>query len=397
MRVIHAYSSISSAHGGIVAALAALLPSLEARGVECDLVALEPRGETRAQSPLDSPRLHLARGRGPGAIGFAPELGGLLDQLARDAHAIHSHGLWLYLDGAAAGVARRQKLPHIISVHGMMEPYAWNRSRPKKAVAGALFQSRALRDARVLHALVPGEVENIRQLGFSNAVALVPNGVNLSEVDDLPARAVFDALVPAAKDRKILLFLARLHPKKGLLHFLPAWKRALSLSGACDWHFVIAGPDEGQHRAELEALVATLELQNHVSFVGLLGGETKRAALGAACAFVLPSHSEGFSMSLLEALAARLPLLITPGCNFPESVRAGAALCVEANENAALEGLQQLFSLSSSQLETMGRNGRALVERDYTWSSVAQKWQAVYGWCCGQGDKPECVIEQSEG
>ena len=393
MRAIHAYSSISSSHGGIVAALAALLPALEARGVECDLVALEPGDEARADSPLDGPRLHLASGRGPSSLGFAPDVNALLDKLAQSGDLVHSHGLWLYLDLVAARIARRRDLPHIISVHGMMEPYAWARSRPKKAVAAALFQGRALENARALHALVPKEAQDIRALGFQNPIALVPNGVDLSSVDDLPPRAAFEARHPELKDRRVLLFLARLHSKKGLLHFLPAWKRAQEVPGARDWHFVVAGPDEGGHRAELESLVASLEIGNSVSFVGLLGGEAKRAALGAASAFVLPSHSEGFSMSLLEALGARLPLLITPGCNFPEAVQAGAALSVEASENAALEGLRELFALSDSAREAMGQNGRALVERDYTWESAAQKFEQVYRWCCEGGRAPQCVIE----
>ncbi|RYZ76860.1 MAG: glycosyltransferase [Proteobacteria bacterium] len=177
------------------------------------------------------------------------------------------------------------------------------------------------------------------------------------------------------------------------MHFLPAWKRALQQSGAKDWHFVVAGPDEGGHRVEVEALVSSLELGSSVSFVGLLQGEEKRAALGAASAFVLPSHSEGFSMSLLEAMGAHLPLLITPHCNFPEAVQVGAALSIEATEESSVQGLDSLFSLSALQLQTMGDCGRSLVEQDYTWESAAQKMESVYLWCCGQSSKPNCVIE----
>lgn len=389
MHVLHAHNEILASRGGIVAALAGLLPALRAQGVDADLVSLAPKAESVNESPLHGPHLHLAHAFDP-VFGFSPDLRVIMERLASESSVVHSHGLWFFVNYMAYRVARESEKPHIIAVHGMMQPYIQNRSRWKKAPIDWWFQDRALHRAHALQALVPTEVEDIRRLGVSNPIALVPNGVNL---DDGPAlgREVLEGGFRALKNKRILLFLARLHPKKGLTHFLPAWKRAQMEEG--DWHFLVAGPDEGGHRGELEAQVAAMGLENQVTFAGLLTGEMKRAALQHAQAFVLPSHSEGFSMSLLEALGARVPILITPGCNFPEAVRAGAAIETAASEEGALEALKQLLALSDSELRRMGERGRALVERDYQWDVVAQKLRTVYEWCAGSGEKPECVIE----
>ncbi len=388
MHVLQAHNEILASRGGIVAALAGLLPALREQGVDTDLVSLAPQGESASSSPLHGPHLHLAHAIDP-IFGFSTELRPLMERLASESSVIHSHGLWFFLHYMAYRVARENKKPHIISVHGMAQPYIQSRSRWKKAPIDWWFQDRALQRADVIQALALTEVEDIRRLGLSNPIALVPNGVTLDDTP-VPSRELLEEQFPALKNRRVLLFLGRLHPKKGLPHFLPAWKRAQM--GQSDWHFLLSGPDDGGHRAELEAQVAALGLEKEVTFAGLLTGDLKRAALHHAKAFTLPSHSEGFSMSLLEALGARVPILITPGCNFPEASRVGAAIETPASEEGSLNALKQLLALSDDELSAMGERGRALVERDYQWNVVAGKLKAVYAWCAGNGPQPDCII-----
>ncbi|BCM89718.1 GDP-mannose:cellobiosyl-diphosphopolyprenol alpha-mannosyltransferase [Abditibacteriota bacterium] len=391
MHVLHAHNEILASRGGIVAALAGLLPALRAQGVDTDLVSLTPRGESASNSPLHGPHLHLAHAIDIDPVfGFSTDLRPLMEQLARESSVIHSHGLWFFLHYMSYRVARENNKPHIISVHGMAQPYIQSRSRWKKAPIDWWFQDRALQRAHAIQALVPTEVEDIRRLGFSNPIALVPNGVTLDNAP-APARELLEEQFPALKNRRVLLFLGRLHPKKGLPHFLPAWKRAEM--GKEEWHFLVAGPDEGGHRAELEAQVAALGLESEVTFAGLVTGELKRAVLHRAQGFVLPSHSEGFSISMLEASGVRLPILITPGCNFPEAVRAGAAIETPASEAGSLDALKRLLALSDDERRLMGEKGRALVERDYQWEVVAAKLKGVYEWCAGGGPKTDCIID----
>jgi glycosyltransferase involved in cell wall biosynthesis len=129
-----------------------------------------------------------------------------------------------------------------------------------------------------------------------------------------------------------------------------------------------------------------------VTFTGPLQGELKASARSAAQVFVQPSFSEGFSMSILEALACRLPVLLTPGCNFPEAVSVGAAISVEPETGSCTEGLRQLLASSESQLSAMGQRGRALVESHYQWDAVAQETLQLYQWLIHGGPTPEFIV-----
>jgi glycosyltransferase involved in cell wall biosynthesis len=138
-------------------------------------------------------------------------------------------------------------------------------------------------------------------------------------------------------------------------------------------------------------LIADLEVESSVTLVGPLYGERKLAALAAASLFVLPSFSEGFSMAVLEAMAARLPVIITPECNFPEAEKASAGLQVEPTEDGMALGLHELLRASDAEREQMGRNGRVLVETGYTWDRIARQMVELYQWLVGGGAPPACV------
>ena len=299
----------------------------------------------------------------------------------------------MWSDRVAAKAARALDKPHVVSPHGMLEPWAMANSALKKRVMWRAFQGRALHEARCLHALCEAELTAMRDLGLTNPIAVVPNGVNLSDFADLPAPAAFDDAFPSARDRRVLLFMARLHPKKGLVPLLQAWK---SVAPAfADWLLVIAGPDEGGHRAQLEQIVADAGLENAVLFTGMLDGALKRAALARAQTFVLPSHSEGFSIAILEAMAARLPVLLTPGCHFPDAVDAGAALEAQPQVEALGEALRQLLAQSEDERAQMGARGYELVARKYTWERVATNWKRLYLWCAREGEAPSSVQERA--
>ena len=203
--------------------------------------------------------------------------------------------------------------------------------------------------------------------------ASCPTGFTLEDFARLPDPAPFRARWELGEG-PVALFLGRLHARKGLHLLIPAFADAAqSIPGA---RLLIVGPDEGQ-RAALETQVEQLKLEERVIFTGLLTGEDKLAALAAADLFALPAVGEGFSMAVLEAMTCGLPVLLTPGCNFPEVVDAGAGLVVEREVSALREALHALLT-DDERRASMGRSARELVHARYTWPQVVTQLEDVY-------------------
>jgi poly(glycerol-phosphate) alpha-glucosyltransferase len=396
LAVFHLTSWLSSAGGGIPPVIRALGAEYRKRHLDCVVAGLaDPSGAPPA-FPVEWP---VVSGRisGPAAFGYSPELRSELSARVARNSVVHVHGLWMYPGVVGRVLSETAGAVRVVSPHGMLEPWALRNSRWKKRLAGWVFENRNLRTADCLHALCQPEADNMRRYGLRNPIAVIPNGADTSAFQDLPGRGVLEARFPALRGSRWILFLSRIHPKKGLPHLLRAWASVqhsqLSTfnSQHSDWLLVIAGPDELGHEAEMKGLARELGLEKSVLFTGPLEGAEKLAALGGAELFVLPSFSEGFSMAVLEAAAAGLPVLLTPQCNFPELASVGGAIEVSPDTDSCAAGLQELLKLSDTQREQMGDNARKLVEASYSWSKVADQMLAVYRWLADGGTPPTCV------
>ena len=273
----------------------------------------------------------------------------------------------------------------------MLDEWALNNSKFKKRIACALYENRHLSEAACIHALSEAEADSIRNFGLKNPIAIVSNGVESSASSKNDSPPTWARHIDGSK--KILLFLGRLHPKKGLVPLLKAWASTLRVAGR-GWMLVIGGWDENNHRQELEHLVHDLSLEESVLFIGPQYGSEKRATLNVADAFVLPSFSEGVPMAVLEAWASGLPVLMTPHCNLHEGFTAGAALSMAPDPNSISQSLLKLDALDSKELDHMGELGRELVATKYSWEVISDKMLSVYHWLSGQSDRPDCVITQ---
>jgi len=339
-------------------------------------------------------------------LGYSPRFREELLAFAPD--IIHTHGLWLYPSVAAKNYSRRKQRPYLISPHGMLDPWALNNSRWKKRITYALFERSHLRGARCLRALCESEARSIRALGLKNEVAIIPNGIDLPEMKT-PENAPWENFVKP--DQKVLLFLSRIHPKKGLVNLLKAWaaiqNSKFKVQSSDEWILAIAGWDQGGHEAELKRLCAELELpfadireekvkngkretRASVLFLGPQFNAAKAACYRHCAAFVLPSFSEGLPMVVLEAWANARPVLMTPECNLPAGFQAGAAIQAEPSEAGLLAGLNELERLSAGELAAMGGRGRDLVVERFTWPRISRQMEAVYDWMLGGGAKPVC-------
>jgi glycosyltransferase involved in cell wall biosynthesis len=306
----------------------------------------------------------------------------------RSAEVVHMHGLWQVQTRRGGRAARGAGIPYLITAHGMAEPWALRHKRWKKALYLALVESRNLRGASCLHALSRPEIGHLRALAPETPVCFVPNGVDLAPFDALPDRTGIEHEYPELNGKFVLLFFGRLHVKKGLDLLMDAFGRLAA--DHPELHIMLAGRDQGawpdfRDRAE------HLGLADRITYVGHVAGERARQVWSRADAFTLPSYSEGFSMAILEALACRLPSLISVPCHFPELAAAGGAIVVESDEESVLRGLRELLERSPDERRRMAETGRTLVEREYTWDRQARKLVDVYEWLAGGGTKPEAV------
>jgi glycosyltransferase involved in cell wall biosynthesis len=350
MKLFLAGASFDPSFGGPAYSVARLGGVLAEHGVTVGLWALDG---TAATVPAQS--------------GLTP-LGGTLSEALEQFGApdvIHDNGIWLPHNHQLARLARTQRIPRVVSMRGMLEPWAMRHRRWKKQLAWTLYQARDLRTAALLHATAEIEAENARALGLRGPFCTIANGV------DLPAGVTPR---PAENGRRTALFVSRIHPKKGLPMLLAAWAK-LRPPG---WQLEIAGPDEGGHAAELAAQIEALSLGGEVRLLGPVYDDKKRALFEAADLFVLPTHSENFGIAIAEALAYEVPVLTTRGAPWEllETHRCG--WWVEPTESAILQGLRTATETPDDIRREMGRRGAVMVAERFDWGSIAVQFQRQY-------------------
>ena len=299
---------------------------------------------------------------------------------ARSADLIHTHGLWLMPNIYAGKAAQHAGKPLIVSPRGMLAPAALAFSRHKKALFWRMLQGPAYARAALWHATSAEEADDIRRFGIAAPIALIANGIDLPE-QPAPHSDV-------RKDRTIL-FLSRLHPKKNLPGLIDAWHRIAA--DRPDWRLVIAGPDEGGHRAQLEAQAAQLGAAR-IAFTGPVYGPDKAALIARADLFVLPTQSENFGIAVAELLAAGVPTIVTKGAPWEGLDKHRAGWWIDHGTGPLVSALQAATALPPAERRAMGLRGRAWMARDFGWDRIAGEMAAAYRWVLGQGDRPGCVM-----
>jgi glycosyltransferase involved in cell wall biosynthesis len=317
--------------------------------------------------------------RGPSIFGYAPGLADAVETRNADIH--HVHGIWMYPSLVSLRSARQTR-PYLVSPHGLLKPLALRNSRWKKRIAAQFFENEHLHRAACLHALNEAEADSFRQYGLMNPICVIPNGTTLQN----------SYASPNPNQRPSILYLGRFHPLKGLRRLIEAWSEVQEEAAKANWHLTVAGWDQNRHRAELERLADELQLRSTVTFLGPQFNADKDRCFATASAFILPSESEGMPMSILDAWSWRLPVLMTEACNLSEGAEAKAAIVMAPETNSIAAALRRLFSLSASEREAMGRNGRRLVEERYQWPRIGNSMTEVYDWVLGHGPKPACVL-----
>jgi poly(glycerol-phosphate) alpha-glucosyltransferase len=287
---------------------------------------------------------------------------------------VHAHAVWNFCTYWAMRTAYEARVPYVVAPQGSFEPWALAQSAMKKRLVGPLTEIPLFNRAAALQALTETEAAQFRRFGLTAPAVVVPNGVDLAKFDrKAPPLAVQLGLAPGAAT---LLFMSRLHPKKGLDVLLRAFAQVSAALPALT--LVIAGNDAGTgYAGELTRLAGTLGIGDRCRFAGEVRGEAKLDMLAGADAFVLPSHSEGLPVAAIEAMAAALPVILTPGCNLPEVASAGAGLIVEPVPEMLARAIGDLFA-NRDAARAMGDNGRRLVAGKFTWRRIGAETLGIY-------------------
>ena len=299
-----------------------------------------------------------------------------------EVNLFHGHGLWQLPVHQMAKVARNKKVPYIITPRGMLEPWSLTQGKLKKQLALKLFQYKDLAKAACIHATAPMEVESIRALGFKNPIAMIPNGVNIED---------FPKTLPQKENKpKKILFLSRIHIKKGIENLIEAWKQ-LDFEIKKDWVIEIVGNGEENYINSLKDKIALEKLVSQIKIKPPVFGEDKIALFREASLFVLPTFSENFGIVIAESLASYTPVITTKGTPWEDLKIHNTGWWIDIGVEPLKEALTIAMQTNENDLFEMGVNGRKLIENKYSMASVAKQMLQLYQWILTKDNKPNFV------
>ena len=396
MRILHVVPSVGRASGGLGPVALGLAGAQRQLGHHSEVWCLDYRDGSSAVAASGEGQqfVRVFPITGPRFAGFSWPLQRAL--LARETRfdVVHQHGIWLAQSLCTSLCRSRRGWPTIVAPHGSLDPYALRRSRWKKWLALRAYEGRNLRSASCLHALSEAESASFRAFGLRNRVASIANGISAEWLDGSGCAERFRESIGLPRGTRVLLYLSRIHPKKGL----PMLLDALHLLGdgfPREWMLVIAGPDEAGHQADIERQAIELGLDRSVRFVGPVYERRKRDAFAAADLFVLPSHSEGAPIVILEALGAGVPVIATRASPWRELGSESCGWWVEVSAEGLAAALSDALSRRKPDLAAMGANGRRLVVEKYTWRAVAAQTLDLYSDLLGEAPRAGTVASRA--
>lgn len=401
MNLRYLSSSLSRNAGGIFEIILALAQELQNAGhrvVASGLVDDHWEVDKPRWKPVETdPHRHV----GPGTFGFSRSLRDSI--LNQKDDLLHLHTMWMHPSMIATQWQRRTNRPLVLTPNGMLEPWALGNSAWKKRIATVAYERRMLNAASALHANTSKELGDVRKFGIRAPVAVIPNGVHIPHEKDRGTKQ--------SKSRpKLLLYVGRIHQKKGLPMLIRAWDSVTKHSRAAEeWALIIAGWDQAGHEQELKDLAKGLGLScasrgpgdsaadlcevdaGQIKFVGPAFGADKTHLLTSADAFVLPSYSEGLPMAVLEAWAHQLPVVMTDRCNLSIGFEKEAALRTDCTDHGVENAIRAMIEASDHDRISMGERGHRLVVDQFSWKTVAAQMETLYAWLLEGGPKPDFV------
>ncbi len=393
MNIIHIISSVGPRSFGLGPVALNLAREQNSLGMNSNIWCLDTDDDIRwasASSGLPVNRMRRFPLTGPSLFCLSLGMERAAGREVWNGSVIHQHAIWDGLSRVTSLLQGRKEIARVITPHGSLDKWALKKSWWKKYMALTFYEKKNLHNASCLHAVGENEISDCRDFGLSNPVAVIPNGISSDWLESRGDAEAFRRQFEIPADKRVLLFLSRITPKKGLPMLLDALHKIQK--DFTDWQLIIAGADEFGHQATIENLILEKMLGKSVKLVGPLFGEIKRDAFSAADIFILPSHSEGAPIVILESLAAEVPVLATKASPWQNLETHGCGWWTDISAEAIADALVDAVNRSPAQLKLMGNRGKELVAAEYTWARSAQMTMELYEWLHGRRGRPEFVV-----
>jgi glycosyltransferase involved in cell wall biosynthesis len=432
--ITHIQGGLSPEHGGPTQSLANYCRGQVAMGHKVSVWVLEGFPKTSPAVQLQPPiQMHVFQTGFPAKLGRSTEMSRQLRK-ADSPDIYHLHGAWFRAMHYGAVEAQRRKKPYVLEVMGMYEPWQLRHKWVRKSIARWWFQDQILQGAACLHVNSKPEADSIRALGFKAPIAIIPVGVDVEKIKEqqsvLPTKSPWPELV----DRPFILYLSRLHPKKGLDLLIRAYALTMkaetgklkpetgkqksevrsqeseSLSSLKSQVsilqsevsslkpqvsslplLVIAGTGEESYVKECRQLAEQLKIADQCLWVGHVNETQKSWLFSHAHCYVLPTQSENFGNVVAEALAHGTPVITTRNTPWKDLEKHNCGWIVDYNEDELCNALHLVLNLDKASREKMGSNGERLVNNHYSLQSVLENINAVYQWLVNGKSAPDCV------
>jgi glycosyltransferase involved in cell wall biosynthesis len=320
--------------------------------------------------------------------GFAPGHARNIRPLINDADIVAVNGITTFPMTVAGLLCRRMGKPYVVSLRGGLLPRAAAVRAWRKRAFFQTFTRRILASAAAVHTTSTAEFECASNLGLSIPIFIVPNGANMPPRNSSSGADLPEPIRGQVEGQRLVLYLGRIDPIKGLAMLLDAWADVLRTKNFQNVILAIAGPDERGYASRLKAAAQQHGIQDRVLFPGLIEGPVKWALYRRADLFVLPSFSENFGLVVTEALACGTPVVTTTGTPWEDLAQADAGRWVPPTRSAFAAAVSDLLALPREELQAMGVRGRQLMEADYAWDVVARKMITVYERVLDHGEVP---------